>query len=118
VRRRGVNGAGEAFGWLLVSNLCSVSMVALCCAAVGVHVGALGCLQIFVATACASSLGVTPAHVGLLEAAFVLTLTHQGVDPARALAAALLYHTAQVLPLVLAGLPLLVHVTWARPARA
>jgi len=98
----------EAFGWLVVSNLLSVAMVGLCCAAVGLHVGFVGCLRIFLATACASALGLVPGQIGVLETAFVLALTRFGVDPATALAAALLYHAAQVVPLVLAGLPVLV----------
>jgi hypothetical protein len=43
-----------------------------------------------------------------VESAFVLALGRLGVAPAAALATGLLYRLAQVAPLVLAGLPLLV----------
>jgi uncharacterized membrane protein YbhN (UPF0104 family) len=121
--RRGAAAAGSrvagALALLVASNLLSVAMVALCLAAVGVHLGVLGCLQVFVASACASAVPLTPGQVGVVESAFVLALGHLGVAPAPALAAGLLYRLAQMAPLVAAGLPMLLEMPWRRaPATA
>jgi uncharacterized membrane protein YbhN (UPF0104 family) len=114
--RRGAAAAGwrvgGALALLVVSNLLSVAMVALCLAAVGVHIGALGCLQLFAASSCASAVPLTPGQIGVVESTFVLALGHLGVAPAPALAAGLLYRLAQVGPLVVAGLPMLLALPW------
>jgi hypothetical protein len=102
----------EALGWLLVSNVLNVAMVALCASAVGLHLGLGRCLQLFVmTTTLTNALPLLPAQVGILESAFVLSATRLGVDPGAALVTALLYHFAQVAPLTLAGLPTLIRFT-------
>jgi len=102
-------------GWLVVSNLLCVAMIGLCLVAVGEPASLHGCVEIFCATALASALPLVPAQVGTLESAFVLAAAHQGVATPVALAAAVLYHLAQLAPAI-AGLPLLLSLPWkARP---
>jgi hypothetical protein len=98
-------------GWLVVSNLLCVAMIGLCLAAVGEPASLHGCVMIFCATAVASAVPLVPAQLGTLESAFVLAAVHQGVATPVALAAAVLYHLAQLAPAI-AGLLLLVSLTW------
>jgi hypothetical protein len=104
-------------GWLVVSNLLCVAMIALCMTAVGGQVTALGCVEVFCATALATSVPFMPGHVGTLETAFVLAAVHLGIAAPVALAAAVLYHVAQVVPTAIVGLPALLRLSW-RPACA
>lgn len=99
-------------GYLVVSNAACVVMIALSIAAVGAHVPALTCVQIFMATSLATALPITPAGIGTLESAFALVAIHAGVAPAAAVAAAALYHLAQLAPTAIAGLPLLARLSW------
>jgi uncharacterized membrane protein YbhN (UPF0104 family) len=104
----------EALACLVVSNLASVAMVGLSLAAVGAPVSADAALQIFAMTSCACILALTPGHVGLFEAAFTVTASHLGVPPSAALAAAVIYHAAHIVPLVVAGLPSLIRISIAK----
>ena len=103
-------------GWLVISNLICVAMIGLCLIAVGEPATLHGCVQVFCATAVASALPLVPAQVGTLESAFVVAAVHQGVATPVALAAAVLYHVAQLAPAV-AGLPLLLSLPLSREAR-
>ena len=99
-------------GYLVVSNAACVVMIALCVTAVGAHVTPLVALRIFMATSLATALPIVPAQIGTLESAFALVAVHAGVSPAAALAAAALYHLAQLAPTAIAGLPLLARLSW------
>ncbi len=97
-------------GWLVISNLICIAMIALCLGAVGAPASA--CWQIFGATSLATALPLVPGNVGTLESAFVLVAVHHGVAAPVATAAAVLYHLAQVAPTAIAGLPQLCRLAW------
>lgn len=99
-------------GWLVVSNLLCVAMIALCLAAVGADATPLGCVELFFATSLTSALSLVPGQVGTFESAFTLVALHQGISQSAALAAAVLYHVAHVVPPALAGLPDLCRISW------
>jgi uncharacterized membrane protein YbhN (UPF0104 family) len=97
--------------WSLVSGLADLLVLAIAARAAGLDVAALGPAPILLAylglnLGCA--LPVVPAQLGVQEAAIVLALATAGVPPAPALAAALAYRAAHVVPLALIGLPALV----------
>lgn len=91
----------------LLTDASDVLMLALCLAAAGVWPGAPLCLLAFLAVNGVLALPVTPGQLGALEAAIVATLAAAGRDPARALAAAALYHLAHLSTLPLLAVLLL-----------
>jgi hypothetical protein len=99
-------------GWLVVSNVLCIAMIALCLAAVGADATPLGCVELFFATSLTSALSLVPCQVGTFESAFTLVALHQGLPGSVALAAAVLYHVAHVVPPALAGLPELCRISW------
>jgi uncharacterized membrane protein YbhN (UPF0104 family) len=99
-------------GWLVVSNLLCVAMIALCLTAVGASATPVECVQLFFATSLTSALSLVPGQVGTFESAFALVAMHQGLPPSLGLAAAVLYHVAQVVPPAIAGLPELCRMSW------
>jgi hypothetical protein len=103
----------EALACLLASNFTSIAIVELSLAAVGTPVSAAAAIEIFAMTSCACILSLTPGHLGVFEAAFTVTATHRGVPASAALAAAVIYHAAHVVPLVGAGLPSLIRLSIA-----
>lgn len=103
----------EALACLVASNFASVAMVALSLAAVGAPVSLGTALAIFAMTSCACILPLTPGHLGVVEAAFTVAAAHRGVPPSAALAAAVIYHGAHIVPLVVAGLPSLIRISLA-----
>ena len=105
-----VAALARALACLVVSNLASVAIVHLSLAAVGTPSSLGADLEIFAATACACVLPLTPGQVGVVEAAFAATAAHRGVPPSAALTAAILYHGAHVVPLIVAGLPSMIRV--------
>lgn len=90
-------------GWLMVSNVLVVAIIALCVTAVGGHAGARDCLELMFATSLATALPLVPGHVGTFEAGFVLAATHLGMPAPIAVSAAVLYHVAQIVPLAVVG---------------
>jgi uncharacterized membrane protein YbhN (UPF0104 family) len=99
-------------GWLVVSNALCVAMVALCLAAVGADVSAIACVTVFLATSAASALVPMPGGIGTIESAFALVMVHAGMSAPVALAAAVLYHVAHVVPPAIVGLPALLRMSW------
>lgn len=111
----------RASAWSLASALADLAVLALAAAAAGVDVAALGpaaLLLAFLGLNLACALPVVPAQLGVQEAAIVVALGAAGVAPAPALAAALAYRAAHVVPLALVGLPALASLGLGRPARA
>jgi uncharacterized membrane protein YbhN (UPF0104 family) len=94
----------EALAWSCVSDLADVAMVGLCMLAVGIHAGPGAWLTAFLAINLAIAVPSTPGHIGVLEAGAVLALSAIGVPAGAALAFAVLYHAAHVLPTTLVGL--------------
>lgn len=93
----------QSFGWALVSDGVDLATIALCAAAVKLHLGPLGWCAVLVGVNVAIAVPTTPAQVGVLEAGAVLVLAGLGVEHDRALAFALLYHGVHVVPFTLAG---------------
>jgi len=90
-------------GWLMVSNVLVVAIIALCVSAVGGHASARDCLELMFATSLATALPLVPGHVGTFEAGFVLVATRLGMPAPIAVSAAVLYHVAQIVPLAVVG---------------
>ncbi len=86
----------------------------LCLGAVGVAASPMACVMLFLATSLAGLVSIVPAQIGPFESAFALLAAHHGLPPAAALAAAVLYHIADVVPTTLAGLPALVRMSWRK----
>jgi uncharacterized membrane protein YbhN (UPF0104 family) len=103
----------EALACLVASNFASVAILCLSLTAVGAPVSLRTALEIFAMTSCACILPLTPGHLGVFEAAFTVAATHRGVPASAALAAAVIYHGAHIVPLVAAGLPSLIRISLA-----
>jgi uncharacterized protein (TIRG00374 family) len=93
----------------LAADLADATMIGLCLAAVDIHLDVAVWFFVLLALNVAISLPSTPAQVGLLEAGAVAALLAFDVPPTDALAFALLYHAAHVVPTIAVGVPLLVH---------
>ncbi len=110
-------GAGRALAsstlWAFLSSVADVSVLML--VAYGMHVQLdLGtALLAFLAVNGACAIPVTPAQLGVQESAIVVVFTASGIGAPAALAIALAYRAAHVLPLVLVGVPALI-ATWMR----
>jgi uncharacterized membrane protein YbhN (UPF0104 family) len=100
----------RALLWSFAQDASDVVMVGLVALAVGVHVGPGGWLLAYLAVNLASALPSTPGQIGLLEAGAVFALLGLGVGPNSAMAFALLYHLAHLLPITLLGLPILLRL--------
>jgi hypothetical protein len=94
----------RALGWSCLSDLADAAMIGLCLAAVGVSLGPAAWLTVLLSVNLAIALPSTPAHLGVFEAAAVLALGAFAVPSDQALAFALLYHAAHVLPVTIVGL--------------
>lgn len=94
--------AGAAV-WSLASDVTDVLMVGLVLTAVGVSLSPVGWIVAFVAINLVLILPTTPAQLGVLEMGAVAALRALGVDANAALAFALLYHAAHVVPPTLVG---------------
>jgi uncharacterized membrane protein YbhN (UPF0104 family) len=82
-------------------------MIGLCLSAVGIQLGPAAWCFVLLALNLAIAVPSTPAQVGVLEAGVVVALLAFGVPQTAALAFALLYHAAHVLPTLAIGLPFL-----------
>ncbi|MBL8626493.1 MAG: flippase-like domain-containing protein [Myxococcales bacterium] len=108
---------GAATGWALVAMAADVAIVALAARAAGVALGLDAALVVAVAIAGGTAVPLTPAQLGVQEAAFVLALGWFGVDAEAGLAVALAYRLAHALPLAAIGGPALAVTLWPRGAR-
>jgi uncharacterized membrane protein YbhN (UPF0104 family) len=93
------------FLWVLAAWLCDFTEMRLVLHSVGAPVGLGGAMLMILFVNLAISVPIAPGNAGVQEFGAVLALTIAGASPEVALAAALLYHATQTLPLVLAGLP-------------
>lgn len=95
--------------WSLIAGAADVAVIALAIAAAGLDPLTLGAAPLVAVLALnvACAVPVVPAQLGVQEAAIVLALAPAGVPAPAALAAALAYRAAHVVPLVLVGLPAL-----------
>lgn len=102
----------RALAWSSAQDASDVLMVGLVALAVDVHVGPGGWLLVYLAVNLASALPSTPGQIGLIEAGALLALVGLGAGPNRAMAFALLYHAAHLIPTTLMGLPVLLRLRW------
>jgi uncharacterized membrane protein YbhN (UPF0104 family) len=93
-----------ALFWALVSHLLDAVGVAICLAALHLHLPPGAPLLVLVAVSLALVVPTVPGGFGTLEVGAVAALRLLGVDPERALAFALVYHAMQVVPVTLLGL--------------
>jgi uncharacterized membrane protein YbhN (UPF0104 family) len=100
----------RALAWSSGQDASDILMVGLVALAVGIHVGPGGWLLVYLAVNLASALPSTPGQIGLIETGAVFALVGLGVGPNRAMAFALLYHLAHLIPITLLGLPLLLRL--------
>lgn len=110
-------GAGRALAkstiWAFLSSLADVGVLVLVAHGMHVDVDLGAVLLAFLAVNGACAVPVTPAQLGVQESAIVVVFGAAGIAAPAALAVALAYRAAHVLPLVLVGLPALL-VTWMR----
>jgi uncharacterized protein (TIRG00374 family) len=104
----------ESVLWSLGSDLADVATIALCLAAVGIHVSAASWLVVLLVINLAIAVPSTPGQVGVLEAGAVGALGLLGVGYSEALAFALLYHAANVIPVTVLGV-LALRRQWREP---
>lgn len=97
----GLWGVALLLSWL--SLAIDVGMIGLCLRAVGTSLPVVDWLFVFLAINLAIALPTTPGQVGVMEAGAVIALSLLGVGASEALAAALLYHAAHVVPTTLVG---------------
>jgi hypothetical protein len=93
-----------ALGWSLVSHAVDAAAIAICLVALGLHLPPASPLLVLLAVTLVLALPSAPAGIGSLELGAVAALRLLGVDEARALAFALVYHAMQVVPVTLLGL--------------
>lgn len=113
-RHAGVGRAlAKSTAWAFLSSVADVGVLLLVAHGmdVGVDLGAV--LLAFLAVNGACAVPVTPAQLGVQESAIVVVFGAAGIAAPPALAVALAYRAAHVLPLVLVGVPALL-VTWMR----
>ncbi len=89
--------------WSTVSDLTDVGMLGLCLLSVGAHLPLSAWVLTFLGINLAIAIPSTPGQVGVLEAGAVLILHQLGVPSGEALAFALLYHAAHIVPLTILG---------------
>jgi uncharacterized membrane protein YbhN (UPF0104 family) len=94
-----------ASGFALLSHIGDVVILMLVAHAAHVPVDLPAILVAFVAVNSAAVIPLVPGQLGVLEAAVVFGLAYGGVAAAPALAVALAYRAAYLVPLVVLGLP-------------
>jgi uncharacterized membrane protein YbhN (UPF0104 family) len=99
--------------WAFASSLADVAVLFLAARAVHVDAGLGPLLLAFVAINGGCVLPVTPAQLGVQEAAITVAFATAGIPAPAALACALAYRCAHLVPLVLVGVPSL-FATWHR----
>lgn len=104
-----------AAAWAFASSAADIAVLLLAARAMHVDVGMAPLLLAFLAVNGGCALPITPAQLGVQEAAITVAFATGGIAAPAALACALAYRAAHVVPLVLVGVPSLV-ATWL-PAR-
>ena len=100
--------------WSFVSDAADVAMVGLCLEAVGVRLGVGAWCLVLLGVNVAVALPISAANLGVLEAGAIVVLARLGVPGNTAMAFAVLYHGAHVVPSTLVGLVELRRLRWQR----
>jgi uncharacterized membrane protein YbhN (UPF0104 family) len=108
---------GSAFAWSYLAYLIDACEIWLVLQALGIDVPWATPALVLLGANLAIAVPVTPGALGALEAGIIAGLSIAGVPVAAALAFALVYHLAQLLPIVLTGLSGLRLVAEARAER-
>jgi uncharacterized membrane protein YbhN (UPF0104 family) len=101
-------GRGRAFvvalAWSLASHLVDIVAIAICFVALGLQLPLASSVWVLLGVTMVLALPTAPAGVGSLEVGAMAALRLLGVDEARALGFALVYHAMQVVPVTLLGM--------------
>jgi uncharacterized membrane protein YbhN (UPF0104 family) len=93
-----------ALGFSMINDLANAATFGLAAAACGVHLSIASWFILLLVARFAGVLPSTPGQFGVIEAGLVLALSAFGVDHARALAVAVIYHLAHFVPVTAVGL--------------
>lgn len=107
----------RSLGWSLVSHLCGVLAVGLCLLGMGLALPVPTWALLYMVVNLALVMPLTPGQMGIVEAGVVGALQLLGTPREPALAFAIIYHIAQVLPTALLGVAVLPSL-WPRGRRA
>lgn len=97
----------RSLAWSVVSHLCGVLAVGLCLLGMGLSYSVPTWALLYMVVNLALVMPLTPGQVGIVEAGVVGALELLGAQREPALAFALVYHVAQVLPTTLLGIAVL-----------
>lgn len=98
----------------VLADISDVAMIGLVLAAVGVSLSPASWVVIYAAINLVLIVPTTPAQLGVLEVGAVMVLRAFGIDEHLALAFALLYHAAHVVPPTVVGAILMLHLDLRR----
>jgi uncharacterized membrane protein YbhN (UPF0104 family) len=117
VRLREYAGSGRALArstaWAFASSIADAGVLYLATRGMHVDAGLAPILLAFLAINGAYAMPITPAGLGVQESAIVLAFATAGIPAPQALACALAYRAAHIVPMLLVGLPALI-TTWVR----
>jgi uncharacterized membrane protein YbhN (UPF0104 family) len=114
----GTGGLWRSFFWALLSDLSDLAMIWLVARAAGFSIAPIGCAAVWAGVNVAIAVPAAPGQLGVLEAGAVLVLRALGAGDERALAIALAYHAAHIVPTLLAGIVALGLRSLTAPLRA
>ena len=101
--------------WALLAHIGDVAMLLIAAHAANVPIELAAALVAFLAVNSAAIIPLVPGQLGVLEAAVVLGLAYGGIPAEPALAVALAYRFAYLIPLSAVGLPFLLWETRRQP---
>lgn len=101
---------GAALGWSCISEATNALTVGLVLSALGQASPVATCLAGSLTARLSGAIPLTPGQLGVQEGSVALVLTAFGVEPSRAMAAALLYRVVHAAPTLLVGSFALRHV--------
>jgi uncharacterized membrane protein YbhN (UPF0104 family) len=117
VRYADTGGAlARSSAWALASSLADIAVLWLAARGMHISLDLPTAVLAFLAVNGAGAVPITPAQLGVQESAIVVALATGGIAAPQALACALAYRAAHIVPLALVGLPALL-ATWARRSR-
>jgi uncharacterized protein (TIRG00374 family) len=105
-----------SLAWSVLSDASDVAMIGLVLRAVGISLSPASWVVIYAAVNLVLLAPTTPAQLGVLEVGAVAALRAFGVDEHPALAFALLYHAAHVVPPTVVGAILMLRLDMRRAA--